>query len=256
MFPKISIVTLTHQGREKFIPELLQSIKKQSFQNWELIIVDNGSYDDTKNLIEKEMMHEPRISYIKNEQDRGISFARNQALQKAKAEYIAVLDSDDLWADKEKLTKQIAYLETNQDCAAVGTGVIVIDEQSQELSRYQNETDAKKIKQNLLFKNQIAHSSVMYKKAAALHVGGYDTKLPFLEDYNLWLKMGAMWKLANLEGFMTKYRIHQTNVTKEKILAMMKMNIKLIVKYKHDYPGFWRAYIRRVLRYIAKRITG
>jgi glycosyltransferase involved in cell wall biosynthesis len=252
MNPRISIITITHQGREKYIPELLQSIRNQSFQNWELIVIDNGSYDNTQNLITKETANDSRISYIKNEQDRGISFARNQALQKAKSDYIAVLDSDDLWADKEKLTQQIAYLDTYQDCVAVGTGVIVIDEQSQELSRYQNETDAKKIKQELLFKNQIAHSSVMYKKAAALHVGGYDANLPFLEDYDLWLKMGAIWKLANLEGFMTKYRKHQTNITKKELIRMLKMNIRLVVKYKKDYPNFFRAIFKRVATYLIK----
>jgi glycosyltransferase involved in cell wall biosynthesis len=254
MSPKVSIITITHQGREKYIPELLQSIKNQSFTDWELIIIDNGSYDNTQNLITKEMINDPRISYIKNEQDRGISFARNQGLQKAKGEYIAVLDSDDLWTDKEKLTKQIAYLEVNQDCAGVGTGVIVINEQSKELSRYQNETDSKKIKQELLFKNLLAHSSVIYKKAAALHVGGYDENLPFLEDYDLWLKMGAIWKLANLEGFMTKYRKHQTNITKKELVRMLKMNIRLVVKYRKDYPNFLIAFSKRLGTYLIKSI--
>ena len=210
----------------------------------------------TQKYIEQEIIKDPRIKYIKNEIDLGISQARNQALKAAQGEYIAVLDSDDLWNDTEKLAKQIAYLDDNQNCAAVGTGVIVIDEQGQELSRYQNETVAKKIKNNLLIKNLIAHSSVMYKKTAALHVGGYDENLPFLEDYDLWLKMGSIWKLANLEGFMTKYRKHATNVTKKELKRMLKMNIRLVVKYRKDYPNFIYALFRRIIHYVAKSITG
>jgi glycosyltransferase involved in cell wall biosynthesis len=252
MTPKVSIITLTHQGREKYLPEVIQSIQSQTFKDWELIVIDNGSYDNTQKLIEQEISKDSRIRYTKNDTDQGISFARNQGLHEASGEYIAVLDSDDLWCDVDKLAKQIDFLDTHPDFAAVGTGIIVIDETGEELSRYQNLTDTKKIKENLLIKNQIAHSSALYKKAAALHVGGYDVNLPFLEDYDLWLKMGSIWKLVNISGFMTKYRQHTSNITKKELTGMLKMNIKLVLKYRKDYPNFFRAIIKRATTYLIK----
>jgi glycosyltransferase involved in cell wall biosynthesis len=254
MIPKVSIITLTHPGREKYLPEMIQSVKNQTLTDWELIVVDNGTYDDTAKIINELSDGDKRFVYIKNETDPGISQARNQGLKAARGEFLAVLDSDDLWADQEKLAKQIDYLNTHPDCAAVGTAIIVIDEAGKEISRYQNLTDSAKVKQTILYKNPLAHSSVLMRTAGIDHLKGYDESLPFLEDYDLWLRMAVMWKLANLPEFMTKYRKHQGNVTQEKILAMMKMNIKLIVKYRRDYPGFWGAYLRRTGRYLVKKL--
>lgn len=254
MIPKVSIITLTHQGREKFLPEMIQSVKAQTLTDWELIVVDNGDYDATAKIITELAKNDKRFVYIKNETDPGISVARNIGLKAAKGEFLAVLDSDDLWADEEKLAKQIEYLNTHPDCSVVGTGVIVIDERGQEISRYQNPTDSAKIKQSILYKNPLAHSSVLMRTAGIDHLKGYDENLPFLEDYDLWLRMAVMWKIGNLPELMTKYRKHATNVTREKILAMMKMNISLIVKYRKDYPGFWGAYLRRTVRYLVKKL--
>lgn len=254
MTPKVSIITLTHQGREKYLPEMIQSVKNQTLTDWELIVVDNGKYDATEKIITELAKDDKRFIYIKNETDPGISAARNIGLKAARGEFLAVLDSDDLWTDTEKLAKQIEYLNTHPDCAVVGTGVIVIDENGAEINRYQNQTDSAKIKQSILYKNPLAHSSVLMRTAGIDHLQGYDENLPFLEDYDLWLRMAVMWKIANLPEYMTKYRKHTTNVTKQKILAMMKMNISLIVKYRKDYPNFWLAYIRRFFRYLLKLI--
>ncbi len=254
MTPKVSIITLTHPGREKFLPEMIQSVKNQTLTDWELIVVDNGSYDNTARIINEIASKDERFIYIKNEIDPGISVARNQGLKASRGEFLAVLDSDDLWADKEKLAKQIEYLNTHPDCAVVGTGVIVIDDKGMEINRYQNPTDSAKIKQSILYKNPLAHSSVLMRTAGIDHLKGYNENLPFLEDYDLWLRMAVMWKIGNLPEFMTKYRKHATNVTRDKILAMMKMNISLIVKYRKDYPGFWGAYLRRSVRYILKKL--
>ncbi len=254
MLPKVSIITLTHQGREKFLPEMIQSVKNQTLTDWELIVVDNGDYDANEKIITELAKDDKRFIYIKNETDPGISAARNIGLKAAKGEFLAVLDSDDLWSDQEKLAKQIEYLDTHPDCAVVGTGVIVIDEQSQEINRYQNQTDSAKIKQSILYKNPLAHSSVLMRTAGIDHLKGYDESLPFLEDYDLWLRMAVMWKIGNLPEYMTKYRKHSSNVTKQKILAMMKMNISLIVKYRKDYSGFLGAYLRRVVRYLVKKL--
>lgn len=248
MTPRVSIITITHQGRDQYLREMIACVKKQTYTDWELIVIDNGSYDDTASLIEAEAAADERFVYLKNEHDPGISAARNQGLKAARGEFLAVLDSDDLWADKNKLKKQIAYLETHPNCAVVGTSVIVIDENGKELKRYQNPEQPEQIKKHILYKNPLAHSSVLMRKGAALHVGGYDENLPYLEDYDLWLRMGALWQLANLPGFMTKYRQHQSNVTKKSILGMLKLNISLLRKYHAYYPNVILAYARRTVR--------
>ncbi len=254
MIPKVSIITLTHQGREKFLPKMIDSVKNQTLTDWELIVIDNGQYNDTEKIISELAKNDKRFVYIKNEIDPGISAARNLGLKTARGEFIAILDSDDWWSNKEKLANQVDYLKNNPNCVAVGTGVIVIDEQDTEINKYQNPAAPEKIKSSILKKNPLAHSSVLYYRQAALHVGGYDETLPFLEDYDLWLKMGIIWPLANLSEYMTKYRQHASSVTREKILAMMKMNIRLVMKYRKDYPNFWLAYLRRSVRYLVKKL--
>ncbi|MFA5023121.1 MAG: glycosyltransferase family 2 protein, partial [Candidatus Paceibacterota bacterium] len=131
--PKVSINIATY-NRGHFLPMAIESILKQSFTNWEIIIVDDGSTDNTAQVIEKYLI-DPRIHYFKNDQNLGICATRNRALQESAGEYLAVLDSHDFWADSDKLKKQVEFLDQEAGQVAIGTGVIVSNKDGQELRR-------------------------------------------------------------------------------------------------------------------------
>src|SRR3989344_8883541 len=172
----ISIITIT-RNRAGFISEAIESALEQSFPDWELIVIDDASEDDTREIVEEYIVRDSRIKYFRNDERLYISKSRNKALGLAQGEYVAVLDSDDVWSDRDKLKKQYEFLERNKDYVLVGGGVIVIDEFGKETRRYFNRESDENIRGKILFQNQFAHSSVMFKRDVALKVGGYDENL-------------------------------------------------------------------------------
>ena len=248
----ISIITIT-RNRAGFISEAIESALGQSFPDWELIIIDDASQDNTREIADNYAKKDSRIKYFRNDEHLRISKSRNKALGLARGEYIAVLDSDDVWSDRDKLKKQYEFLERNKDYVLVGGGVIVIDEHGQETKRYFNRESDENIRGKILFQNQFAHSSVMFKRDVALKVGGYDENLNIGEDYDLWLKLGTLGKMANLKEYLLKYRVHGGNITLKRIEAL-KNNIAIIRKYKNRYPNYYLAYARRALRSLIYRL--
>ena len=248
----ISIIIITH-NRAGFISEAIESALGQSFSDWELIVIDDASEDDTREIVEEYIVRDSRIKYFRNDGHLRISKSRNKALGSARGEYVAVLDSDDVWSDRDKLKKQYGFLEGNKDYVLIGGGVIVIDEYGKETRRYFNRESDENIRGKILFQNQFAHSSVMFRREAALKAGGYDENLNIGEDYDLWLKLGTLGKMANIKEHLLKYRVHGGNVTLKRVEAL-KNNIAIIRKYKDRYPNYYLAYARRALRLLVYRL--
>ena len=248
----ISIIILTY-NRAGFISEAIESALEQSFPDWELIVIDDASEDNTREIVEEYIVRDSRIKYFRNDEHLRISKSRNKALSLALGEYVAVLDSDDVWSDRDKLKKQYGFLEGNKDYVLIGGGVIVIDEYGKEIRRYFNRESDENIRGKILFQNQFAHSSVMFRREAALKAGGYDENLNIGEDYDLWLKLGALGKMANIKEYLLKYRVHSGNVTLKRVEAL-KNNIAIIRKYKNRYPNYYLAYARRALRLLMYRL--
>lgn len=244
--PKVSINMITY-NRAKFLSEAIESVLLQSFQDWELIIVDDNSIDNTEELIKKYQKNDERIKYFKNEVNLGIVKSRNKALENSQGKHIAVLDSDDVWCDEDKLNKQSEILE-NEDYVLVGGGVIEIDQNGVEKRRYLNSENNEEIKKKFLYRNPFAHSSVMFKKSLALEFGGYNQDFMIGEDYNLFLRLGLKNKILNLGEYIVKYRVHSQNECSKKKLESLKCNLKIIKQYKGKYPNFYLAYLRRLLR--------
>lgn len=252
--PKISVNLVTY-NRAPFLTQAIESVKSQNFSDWELIIIDDGSTDQTKEIIEKYLI-DNRIHYFKNEKNLGISASRNRALKESNGEYIAILDSDDFWIDNKKLERQNAWLDSHKDYVLVGTRAIVVDEKGQEINRLSGLLVDKEIKQKLLLKNPLIHSSVVYRRDKVLAVGAYGLNLDGFEDYDLWLKLGLNGKFCNLPFYDTGYRQHRFNISSLERLKLMTGNMTLIKKYRQNYPRFYRALIRRWLRLqIVKMIT-
>ncbi|PIT88174.1 MAG: hypothetical protein COU29_04145 [Candidatus Magasanikbacteria bacterium CG10_big_fil_rev_8_21_14_0_10_36_32] len=246
---KVSINLITY-NRADFIVQAMDSILLQTFSDWELIIIDDASTDNTKELVDSYLLKDSRIKYVKQENRCGISRSRNAALKLSVGKYIAVLDSDDVWSDSNKLKKQVEFLDNNSDYCLVGCGVEVINKQGDRLKKYCNPGEDEEIRKTILIKNPFAHSSVAYRKQTIDQLIGYDESLKIGEDYDLWLRMGKVGKMANLNNIFIFYRKHTANISVLDRNIALQNNFDIISKYKEDYPNYFLAYWKRKIRKI------
>lgn len=240
-------------NREKFIAESIRSVLAQSFTDYELIVIDDGSTDRTIEIASK-FKSDPRIRIVKNEKNLGIPLTRNKALSLARGKYIAPLDSDDVWLDKEKLRKQVEFLNENHDYAMLGGGIIHIDLDSKPLKKVLFPIYDSLIRNIALQFNPFAQSTLLYRKSVALDCGGYSTDYKICDDYDLWLKIGTKHKFTNIPQVLTGYRIHGGNITQTKRLTAAREIREIVRKNCRNYPRAWigiiKAYLRIVLAYV------
>lgn len=249
--PKVSIIITTF-NRPQFLVNAVDSVLSQDFKDFELIIVNDASSDDkTEDIILS--YKDARINYIKNDINLGSAKSLNVALKAAKGDYIAVLDDDDAWISKDKLSEQIEFLDKNVDHVCVGTNVVVVDyESGKESTRSAIPYHDIELRKRFLKMNPIAHSSVVFKREAALAAGCYDEALSRGKDYDLWLKLAKQGKIAVLPKHHLLYR--ESSFKQRDILHMRKEDSKavrfLIWKYRKDYPGFFVSYLKSTFRYL------
>lgn len=240
--PQISIIMVTHD-RADYLPLALAGVGGQDFNDWELIIVDDCSTDKTAEIVrsfsDQLAVDQPgaKVKYLKNASRLSIPQLRNLAIEQSVGKYIAVLDSDDLWLDRTKLSRQYEFLEANSQVVLAGSGAVVIDSQGQELGRIlPPQTDAD-IKKNFLVKNPFFHSSVMYQKKAAEQAGLYDAKFKYGEDLDLWLRLADCGKLYNFPDYLIAYRRHSGNESARHLFRATASVCRIIARYRKKY-GF------------------
>ena len=249
--PKVSIQMCTY-NRAHYIEKAIQSVLSQSFTNWELLILDDASNDNTEEIVLK-YLHDNRIKYFKNETNLGIASNRNKGLHNSTGEYIAVLDSDDYWIDNQKLEKQIDFLDTHKDYAIVGTNMLVINEKGNEIKKSNFKHTDKDIRRKMLLHDQISQSTVLYRKKIALSLGGYDATYSVCDDYDLWLKIGKDNKIMVLQDYTIKYLEHSQGISKEKKLKASIEHLHIINKYKKYYNNYILALCKSFLRILISK---
>lgn len=251
----ISIILPTYNGA-KWIRSSIESVQAQSYGDWELLVIDDGSVDNTKEIVGNLAIQDSRIRYIKNEKNLGIQKTLNRGLKEAKGEYIARIDDDDRWIDKEKIQKQLTFLEENSNYVLVGTGTIVVDEEGHELFRYLGPKTDKEIRNRILSKNCFTHSSVMFKKTPAIQCGGYSESqdVIHLEDYDLWLKLGMIGKFHNLSIYGTQFTLRDEGMSVKNKPHQFKKNIKLVKFYKDKYPNYFKSLLFNYFKFFAYKI--
>jgi len=210
MNPRITVFMAAYNAAN-YISESIQSILDQTFKNFELLIVNDGSTDETVNIIGN--FKDPRIRLIHNDKNRGLTYTRNVALNEARGEYIAILDSDDV-AIHNRLELQYNFFLEHPDFALCGGHGSVIDEVGTPVvdNRFTVPIDPDKIKITLLFQNTFINSTVMYKTAVLKELNGYNDYAP-AEDYELFIRISDKYPVGNLDSILVKYRIHGSNTS-------------------------------------------
>ncbi len=236
--PLVSILMLTY-NRAHFIGEAIASVLAQTYSNFELIIIDDGSTDDTASVVGD--FNDSRIKYIKEPTNLGLVVRRRESLAQATGEYVAVLDSDDSWTSKDKLQQQVTFMEEHGDCVVVGTFITLIDETGKEIKRTTYRVTDKEIRNNFLLRNQFAHSSTVMRTALLKTIPGY--RFTLSEDLDLFMQLGTIGTLANLPSYLTAYRVHNISESSKK-LALIEEVLKIIKLHQSSYPKYMEAWLK------------
>jgi glycosyltransferase EpsE len=247
--PVVSVVIPTY-NRVGLLSRAVESVRDQSFSDFELIIINDASTDGTKNFLDALAKKDSRIRAIHNEKNNypDVSGTRNKTLALACGIYIAPLDDDDYWCDPEKLKKQVAFLDAHPDYVIAGGGTIVIDENDHERFRYMKlETDVA-IRDRILIANPFTQSTVMFRRDAAMAVGGYGN-FKNAEDWDLWLKLGARGKFYNFQEYFARYLMNDQSKTVIFKRSQTKEIFALLRLYRHQYPNFFLAYMLNFAQY-------
>ncbi|MBF0196091.1 MAG: glycosyltransferase family 2 protein [Planctomycetes bacterium] len=185
--PRVSLIMAVYNG-EKHLEASIDSLLGQSYGDFEVIIVNDGSHDKTPEILKKYLQQDKRIIIIHNENNLGLTPSLTKATAQAKGEYLARLDCGDL-AHETRLEKQIRILDKNPECVMCATQVHKIDHQNQIIrtqKAYMKKSFSKEI---LLFANPFVHSTVVMRKEAYLKAGGYDDYFQCSQDHNLWTRL-------------------------------------------------------------------
>ena len=204
--PEISIVMPVYNAAP-FLREAIDSIVAQTFENWELILLNDGSTDDSLQIAHS--YTDPRIKILDSETNNGLIYQLNRGMEAAQGRYIARLDADDVAMDN-RLQMQFNYLENHPEIGLVGGYAEVLG--TNEMLRHGQKHDD--ILLELLHRNAFIHSTVMFRKSIFGSInGGFDTNYKHAEDYRMWQLFAGITKLANLPEVLIKYRVHEQQVS-------------------------------------------
>ncbi len=220
-------------NRASYIEKAIQSALDQTYTNFELIILDDGSTDNTEEVVRR--FTDPRIRYKKDTVNKGLYERRRESLSHVTGTYMAILDSDDLWIDPTKLAQQVSYLETYPGCAVVGTWITIIDQQGNTIGQGEYETTDATIRRSILRRNQFANSSVLMRVKALHHTNGYQPYAP-AEDLELFLQLGQIGLFANLPIRTLAYRVHPGGQTAKRVKHIQNI-LEVIKQHRTRYPG-------------------
>jgi hypothetical protein len=211
--PMISVVMVVCNV-DLFLAESIESILGQTYTEFEFIIVDFGSTDNSKSIISSYAAKDSRIKFhiIPH---CGLAEARNRACFLAQGQYIAIMDADDI-AVKERLTWQVDFMEKHPEVGVLGGTVEWVDATGRPLLTTHQPVGNREIQSILPKENPLWQPTVLVRMEAFVSVGGYRAVFAQSEDYDLWLRIAERFQIANLEQVVLKYRIHPYQVTLRK----------------------------------------
>lgn len=194
-------------NNERWLKEVLNSVLEQTFENFEFIIINDGSTDNSLNILKDYEAIDSRISLF-NKPNTGIADSLNLGIMNANGKWIARIDADDI-CEPDRLAKQYQLAESSKNAVLIGSFFREIDELSRQGKTFQCPTQDKKLKYNLIFgKSFIAHPSAFILTAAIREVGGYRSRVPSCDDHDLWLRLIPHGSFYCVPEPLVNYRRH------------------------------------------------
>ena len=207
--PKVTILMPVYNG-EAYLRQAIDSIINQTFRDYELLIINDGSTDSSVSIIKE--YNDPRIRVIHNEKNLKLIASLNKGLEIARGEYIARMDCDDI-SLPQRLEKQVEFMESHRDVGLCGSWIQFIGKREGTILKYPTEDQVLRVK--ILFSNYFAHPSVIMRKEFLdkYHLK-YSSDYIHVEDYKLWLECSKFFKIYNLGEVLLKYRMGHESISK------------------------------------------
>lgn len=212
-------VLLPVYNAEKYLREAIDSILCQTFKDFELLAINDGSTDSSSGILAS--YNDKRLRIINNVENKGLIYTLNRGIEEARGKYIARMDADDI-AMPDRLDIQVKFLEQNPSIALVGGYAKVIDEYGIEIGKLKPPWQYKAILEEIFYGSTFVHPSVMYNTNIIRDLGGYSYDAPHAEDYELWLRLILCYKAENIPKVLVQYRIHAGQVSQTQLVAQRK----------------------------------
>jgi hypothetical protein len=195
---------------EPYLAEAVESLLAQSFTGFELVVVDDGSSDGSRDIVRS--YGDPRIRLLENGRNRGLAASLNRGIREARGELLARQDADDV-SEPERLARQLAHLDAHPEVALLGCAAREVDSRGRRLRDVPLPRDAAAIRWAMLFSCPFVHTAVVFRRSALERVGPYDERLSYSMDYELWLRVARVFPVANLPEPLVRYRVHEDSMT-------------------------------------------
>lgn len=248
---KVSVLMPVYNG-SRYLRESVDSILNQTFTDFEFIIIDDGSTDDTWEILTTYADKDQRIRLLRNEENLGLIKSLNKGLNLAKGDYIARQDADDISLPK-RFDKQTAVLDHQQEVILVSCDLEIINSEGDLTGKFQRACDRNLVAWYLIFYNRVAgHSQVMFRRKLVSDLGGYSQINKYSEDYELWCRLVQVNDIVILPEVLLRQRMHSKSLcakrgTDQKVwsLTQSRQNIKQLIKEEialgevEDLRLFW-----------------
>ncbi|MBC9032459.1 glycosyltransferase [Sphingomonas sp. JC676] len=232
--PTVSIIMATYNGAA-LLPETLASLRAQTLADWELIAVDDGSRDETVQVLRD--FADPRVRVIVSETNHGPVIARNRAFAEARGRYIAGLDQDDI-ALPERFARQVAFLDAHDEAVLVSTAADFLIEGAVEPGNWPRPMPPALIDWLILIRNPLVWSSVMFRADAAHRLDPLERpELRYVEDFDLYHRLRPFGRLTQIDEVLTLYRCHALGASQVYNGIMRAHGEKLLTDRHHALLG-------------------
>lgn len=231
--PKITVLMPVYNA-EKYLRAAIDSILNQTFKDFEFLIINDASTDNSKKIILS--YDDKRIRYFENMKNLGRPKTSNKGLSLAKADYVARMDADDV-SLPDRLKKQFEIMEKDNKVGLVASWIAIIDENDNNKSYWRTDrktNSPEEIFYRLFFENCLANSSVLFEKDIVLKIGGYNESFERAQDYELWSRLAKLTKIVKIRKIEVKYREYTQNTTSEVINQQCLNEQKVFLKNVDD----------------------
>jgi glycosyltransferase involved in cell wall biosynthesis len=244
--PTVSVVMSVYNS-ELYLAHALESILSQTFTDFELIVIDDGSTDGSAEILHS--TSDPRLRVVE-QNNAGLTRSLNRGFALAKGEYVARIDADDTCLPG-RLAAQVAYMDQHQATVLLGTAYRHVDLlRDRQVDIYPPRED-EALRRAMVSGNPFCHSSVMVRRAAVVKEGGYDESFPYLQDYELWSRLAQVGELANLPQILVSRRYHAASLSNDWRTELLRLSLFVRANWlaisRLGFPPVYRLYTARTL---------
>ncbi|NTV51498.1 MAG: glycosyltransferase family 2 protein [Candidatus Firestonebacteria bacterium] len=265
---RVSVIMPVYNTAD-YLPAAIESILKQTYRAFELILVDDQSRDRSPEILQNYARRDKRIRLLRNETNLKLSRTLNRAIEAARGEYLVRMDSDDV-SLPDRIAKQVAYLDAHPEVGVAGGAMDIIDGQDRLIGVRRYALTDGEIRARLFCYSPFSHPTIILRKAVLLQAGLYDPAYNPAEDYELYFRLGRLAKFGNLADTLLRYRVVPKSMTTGSTRAMEVKTLEIRRRAVKEFgyrmtffdkiygslqqitmrlmPGVWRVWLFNTLR--------